>query len=244
MRPLLASIIALALAASAEGSQTQREIALRHLRDGQEALQQERFEQAERAFKTAIELDWQLELAHYGLGQTYMATRRYVEAVQAYEKCRDVFLSNEADRLSNSVEAERRLDDQIRSLRDLRRGLETGRQRTNNLTATLNQIDSEIRQLEGLRHRGRESAAATPPYILIALGSALFRTNAFPHAEREWRRAIAINSNIGEAHNNLAVLYMLTDRLDEAEKEIALAETAGFKVSPQFKADVKRRRAK
>ena len=57
--------------------------AVQHLRAGQEALQSERFDEAEREFKSAIDLDPLLELAHYGLGQTYMATRRYVEAVKA-----------------------------------------------------------------------------------------------------------------------------------------------------------------
>ena len=43
-----------------------------------------------------------------------------------------------------------------------------------------------------------------------------------------------------EAHNNLAVVLMLTGRLEEAEREMKTAEKAGFRVSPQFKEDLKK----
>jgi tetratricopeptide (TPR) repeat protein len=232
----------LVLATTAAAQQAQREIALQHLRTGQQALQQERYEEAERAFKSALDFDSRLELAHYGLGQTYMATRRYAEAVQAYTRCRATFHANESDRLASNVDAERRLDDQIRSLRDLRRGLESGRQRTPNLATALSQIDSEIRQLEGLRRRTPGSAPVTPPYISMALGSAFFRTGAFAEAEQEWRNSLAVDPTLGEVHSNLAVVLMLTQRYDEAGREIELAEKAGFKVSPKLKEDLQSRR--
>ena len=37
------------------------------------------------------------------------------------------------------------------------------------------------------------------------------------------------------AHNNLAVVCMMTGRLDEARKEITAAEEAGFMVAQRFK---------
>jgi hypothetical protein len=46
---------------------------------------------------------------------------------------------------------------------------------------------------------------------------------------------------MGEAHNNVAVVYMLTGRLDEAKAEVKLAEKAGFKVNPKFKEDLEQR---
>ena len=52
---------------------------------------------------------------------------------------------------------------------------------------------------------------------------------------------IDANPKLGEAHNNLAVIYMQTGRFDEALQELTLAEKAGFRVNPQFKADLKER---
>ena len=60
-----------------------------------------------------------------------------------------------------------------------------------------------------------------------------------PNAEKEYKTAIATNPKIGESHNNLAVVYMLTDRLSEAEAEMRQAEKVGYPVHPQFKQDPK-----
>jgi Tfp pilus assembly protein PilF len=230
--------------AIAREAQNQQARAVQHLRAGQDALRSEKWDEAEKEFKAAIELDPLLELAHYGLGQTYMATKRYVEAVKAYVATRDAFQRAVADQVANTVDAERRLDDQIRSLRDERHALESGRVRTmnNTLQTKLNQIDDQIRHLEGMRRREAGTVPATPAYISIALGSAYFRTNAFADAEREWRAAVAADPKLGEAHNNLAVVLMLTGRFDEAEQEVKLAEKNGHKVSDAFKADLMKAR--
>ena len=53
---------------------------------------------------------------------------------------------------------------------------------------------------------------------------------------------MALHPKLGEAHNNLAVIYMQTGRLATAEEEIRAAEKAGFRVSSQFKDDLKRLR--
>jgi tetratricopeptide (TPR) repeat protein len=242
---LVTTMLALAVAASAQAQGSQSRAAVQHLRAGQDALQSEKWEEAEREFKQAIGADPLLELAHYGLGQTYMATKRYVEAVKAYTGARDAFHRAAGDQITNSVEWERRLDDQIRSLRDTRRGLESGRLRSSgtNQATKLGEIDDQIRQLEAMRRQDRASAPVTPAYISVALGSAYFRTGSFPDAEREWRAALDANPKLGEAHNNLAVVLMLTGRFDEAEREVELAEKNGRKVSDAFKADLKARKA-
>ena len=41
-------------------------------------------------------------------------------------------------------------------------------------------------------------------------------------------------------HNNLAVVYMQTGRLAEADAEIKAAEKTGFRVNPQLKEDLKK----
>ena len=50
----------------------------------------------------------------------------------------------------------------------------------------------------------------------------------------------AATPKLGEAHNNLAVVLMLTKRYPEATEELKAAEAAGFKVNPQFKEDLKK----
>ena len=239
------AVLALSLGPAHAFTQTAQERAFRHLRAGQDALQTERWEIAEREFKAAIELDPLLELAHYGLGQTYMATKRYVEAVRAYIATRDAFHRTATEQMADSLAAEQRIDEQIRSLQDQRRLLSSGKVRSTLVPDSLTRIDEQIRQLQAGRGRRRDGAApSTPPYISVALGSAYFRTNAFADAEREWRAALQVDPKIGEAHNNLAVVLMLTGRFDEAEREVDLAEKSGHRVSDRFKDDLKTAKAK
>ena len=49
-----------------------------------------------------------------------------------------------------------------------------------------------------------------------------------------------MNPKFGEAHNNLAVIYMTSGRYKDAEAEVKAAEKAGFRVNPQFKEDLKK----
>src|SRR5207249_701082 len=116
--------------------------------------------------------------------------------------------------------------------------------KTANTQATILRLDTQIKQLQYQRHRGAERPEGTPAWISLALGSAYFRTSAMPDAEREYREALKAEPNLGEAHNNLAVVCMLTGRYDEAEQEVAAAEKAGFRVNPQFKQDLKAKRGK
>jgi tetratricopeptide (TPR) repeat protein len=222
--------------------------ALLHYRLGEEALHGERFEVAEKEFREAVKLDPLLHLAHYGLGQVHMMTKRYSLAVIAFVDARTAFHTGAARVLQDSVLYERQVDDQIRALEDVRRTLDLderngpGRPKVADPNATLQRIDAQIGLLKSQRRRSPDRPAETPAWISLALGSAYFRTDALADAEREYREALRADTRLGEAHNNLAVVLMLTRRYDEAEKEIQAAARAGFRVDPRFKDDLKERR--
>jgi tetratricopeptide (TPR) repeat protein len=200
--------------------------------------------EAEREFREAIRLDPLLAAAHYGLGQVYMATKRYPDAVRAYASCRDAFHAQDSDRLMNEKAAEQRIEAQVRALRDYLRLLQSGRYKSGGLAVSaIQRTETQIRDLERRKYRGEHNALETPPGVSLALGSAYFRTSAFGDAEREYRAALDADADLGEAHNNLAVVYLLTGRLDEAEKAVQKAERAGFRVNPQLKNDIEARKA-
>ena len=224
---------------------TRRE-ALQHYRLGEDSLKSERFDEAENEFQSAAKLDPQLELAPYGLGRVYMVTKRYVEAIAAFSKCRDIFQNNASTVAQDRTAFEQRIDDQIRALEDTKHMYEsgTGNNRTANVAVTIQNLQMQINTLRGQRRRGGEHPEPTPAWISIALGSAYFRANDMASAEREYREALKVDPKLGEAHNNLAVVYMLTGRYDDAEREIKEAEANGFRVNPQFKEDLKKAKSK
>lgn len=225
------------------GDEASRLQALVHYRQGQQAFASEDFERAEAEFKAAIRLDPLLFLAHYGLGQVHMSTRSYPEAVRAFTGSREAFHAEESKRLLDATLWNRRLEEQIRAVEDALRGLQAQAPQLPiaNAQSMIARIESQLHELKRRRQRGDKVPAPTPPGISIALGSAYFRSGALADAEREYRAALEVNPKLGEAHNNLAVVYLLTGRLDQAQDELRLAEKAGFKVDPGLRQDLKKR---
>jgi tetratricopeptide (TPR) repeat protein len=240
----LVSLAAVALgpaAAATEGlDEKQRQDALKRYRRGEDALQGERLEEAAREFAAAARLDPLLTLAHYGLGQANMGLKRYPEAVKAFEGCREAFLAIGSLGLRNAAEADRRRTEAIDALRESIALLERNSRRASANQNAVRRMEDRLRDLERARQQGGEGLDV-PAEVPFSLGSAYFRVGSLPDAEREYLAAIRANPRLGEAHSNLAVVYLLTNRPQDAQRELEAAEKAGFRVNPQLKKDVESR---
>ena len=222
-------------------------------RESQPALLAANHQAAEPLLARALALDPLNAFAQYGQGEAHMAAHRYPEAVAAFSRSREAFrctsrLSGEERKL-----AERRMRDAIRELRDGIRSLEDRRlkesrvawKEMNGETATLqetqratNNLRNRLEDLESaLKHGDR-----APLGVTLALGTAHFQAGALDAAEREFRAVIRADPDSGDAHNNLAVVCMLTGRLDEAVREVRATENAGVPVTPQLKQELERRK--
>lgn len=223
-------------------SEQNRQSARQHYRAGLEAMRDESWEKAAEEFRAAVQLDRLLVMAHYGLGQSAMATRDYAAAVQAFLGCRGAHHELAALQHSNRALADQRRDDEIRELRESIRLFQGGGAKTFSVQNTVLRLETRLQQLESDRRRGSQTVE-TPAEFSLALGSAYFRIGKIKEAERAYRDAIRVNPKMGEARNNLAVVYLMTGRLAEAESEMKAAEKAGFAVNPRFKDDLKRAQA-
>jgi tetratricopeptide (TPR) repeat protein len=245
---LLLGILLLGVAAPspADVGVDNRRQALQHYRAGEAALSSEHYDEAVAEFRQAISLDPLLVMAHYGLGQAHMALKEYAEAVRAYLNCRKAFQDDLASQFQSEMEWGRRIDDQIRALEDQIAILSSGRPNSQSQrplsSVNVTNLQQQIDTLRARRKVGASVVVKTPPWISVALGSAYFRSNELTDAEREYKAALDADSKVGEAHNNLAVVQMLTGRLEEAEQELKLAEKAGFHVNPGLKKDLQKRK--
>lgn len=214
-----------------------------HYRLGWDSLRSEAWDAAVKEFKQAIDLYPKFTLAYYGLGKAYMGLRRFPDAARAYETCRDFYVVKAGEKFSGQLDATRQRRDRMMELQDLSQQYSRGPQ-TRQTQDVQRQIQNAIRQNQETIDRGLNLNidANAPAFVSVALGSAYFRSERFGDAEREYKAALADDPKAGEAHNNLAVLYMLTGRLDESAKEVGLAEKAGFKVNPDFKKDLQEKR--
>jgi tetratricopeptide (TPR) repeat protein len=219
-------------------SQEDRRAAIERYREGQQYLVSEQWAKAAEEFTAAIKLDSLLTLAHYGLGQAYMGMKDYSAAIRAFSGCKEAHHRLAQLQDSNRVAVERMQDEELRELRDSLRTLQSGTNKGAN-PLTLQGLQNRIRDLENARQRNMPVEQSTPAEVSLALGSAYFRRGDLADAEREYRAAIAVSPKMGEAHNNLAVVLFMTQRVDEAKGEAALAKKNGFKVNPQFEEDLK-----
>ena len=222
--------------------------ALDHLREGQRLMRAESFDAAAREFGLAVHLDPLLVMAHYGRGQAQMALKDFPAAVQAYLGCREAWAKIRAADADDRLAFAESRDDEIRELRDTARDVEAtlrtippnsaaGAALLRRLQRLQNQIDA-LEQLRGVEVEG--GAVGTPASLSLALGSAYFRDGRLADAEREYKAAVAARSSFGEAHSNLAVLYLQTGRPAEAMEEVRRAAKAGFRVHPDLRKTIEK----
>jgi tetratricopeptide (TPR) repeat protein len=210
-----------------------RRQAMEFYRTGQEHMAAERFDLAAQAFTSAIGKDELLSVAHYQLGQAYMNLRRYGSAIQAYKGSIDALKALHSLEESSKFLVDKQREDEVRELR-----VEINQLK--NLSPLKREVlEQRLRGLEQQRADYRADFHA-PAFVLLALGSAYFRNGELAPAEEEWEAAIAADPKYGEAHNNLAVVYMMTMRKKEAENAVKAAEKSGFRVNPQLKEDIRR----
>ena len=241
MAHLLTSLIVLALALAPQTSTLQRDIdrdeARKHYRAGERLMAREAFEGAVREYRTAAELDPDYVLAYYSSGQALMALRRYPEALEAFIDARDTIVHQSHLDLKGQAQAERNRRDEINDLEDSLQKVRSGKIGGYG-TATMaleTGIEQRLSLLHDAEQRGLGNEPQIPAELSLALGSAYYRQGQREEAEREYRSAIRRRGNLGEAHNNLAVVCMASGRFEEAGKEIHAAEEAGYRVSQLFK---------
>jgi tetratricopeptide (TPR) repeat protein len=209
---------------------------------GFEYMRSEQWEKAAEAFQQAVDIDNEFELAYYMLGRADMPLKRYIAASAAFLKCKQLYLAQAGKQFSNAQEAQRYRNDRLIEIDELIRQTQSGPP-TARSSEQLRQLQEQRRQLQDLVSRGNNMTITTgvPAWVSLSLGSAYFRSGKLAEAEREYKEAIATDSRSGEAHNNLAVVFLETGRVAEADASIKAAKRAGFNVNPQLEQEIKNR---
>jgi Flp pilus assembly protein TadD len=230
------------------GASVEAQIANQHYKKGWEAMRAEYWAEAAREFQQAIDSDPRFTLAYYSLGRAEMGLHDFPKAIAAYIKCRELYVAANGEPYSNQVDAARRIDDRLLELRTtLNQANQRGGTRTPTQTQSLmvRELQTQIDRLEQARDRDLNLTLDTkvPYFVPHALGAAYFRSGRFADAEREYHAALEANPASGETHNNLAVLYLVTNRPLDARAAVTSAEKVGFKVHPDLKDEIEKRKS-
>jgi tetratricopeptide (TPR) repeat protein len=238
------ALFALSVVAAAQYAPRQSnpngERARKHYLSGWEHMRAEEFDQAAGEFRSAIELNPKFAIAYFSLGRAYQNLHRYSEAVQALTTSRDLYEAQASAKFNSQMEADRYRQDRLLELQDMRSQILKGPQsdRTQN---SARQVDDAIRQTNEEKSRGTDIAIENPvpSFVSLSLGSALFRAERLQEAEIAYKAAIKADQKAGEAHNNLAVLYLMQSRYTDAMTEVMAAEKNGFRVNPELKDEIR-----
>jgi superkiller protein 3 len=228
-----------------QGANVER--ALRLYKIGWESMHSEAWADAARQFQQSIDIDPKFALAYYALGRAEMALRNFAKAIDAYTKCRDLYVAIGGEHFNSQLEATKRLDDRILETRiaiDQAGQASAAKAGTQSQNLMVRELQHQLDRLTQAKDRNVTiSLDVTVPYFVpLALGAAYFRSGKLADAEREDKVAIDADPKAGEAHNNLAVVYLVTGRLDAAAQEVALAEKWAFRVNPDLKAEIAEKR--
>jgi len=237
LRFALVLVLVPALAAHAADDAFQQRKAMDPFKKGEERLRAEKYAEAAAEFQKAVAIYPRFVLAHYGLGQSQMALKHYDDAVTAFSAARDAYYtmaSMKGDDRLRALETGQRMLDEYRNLTGIEGGGRTGK--------GINERLNVLRDLDQVKKLD-DGNPQPPAEISLALAGAHFRNGNLAEAEKENKNALKANPAYGQAHNNLAVLYMMGGKIPEAQAELALAEKSGFTVNPKLKEELERRAA-
>ena len=250
MRGILLFLTALTLQTPAPRAVITPDIqrAQQHDRAGWSRVDAKDFAGAAREFEAALQIYPEYADALHGLGKSRMALKDFAGAARAFERCRDAYAQEGTRDAEQRLLANRARQNQIETLRRRLADLEgpqpvsaTGRAGAPSTTTEVIDLKQQIREIQAQRESGPATGqpSPVPAFVSLALGSAYFRLDRLPDAEREFRAAIAVDPKFGEARSNLALVCLLTGRAAEAQEHVKVAEEARFSVNPELKRQIR-----
>ena len=245
--PVLAAVLLLlvTVAAGVSIGQSVRDRAREPYVAGLEQMRNEAFDAAAASFTAAIGIDPDFDMAHYMLGRVRLAQKNYAAAVQSLIKARDLFMAQNSRSFADRREGQRVRRERLAGIDDLLSNLQRVTPQTLQIREQIRQLEERKRQLEDLeREKDLNPDKQIPAFVSLSLGSALYRAGRVPEAETAYAAAVAADPKTGEAHNNLAVIYLETGRYAQAKASLRAAEKAGVKVHPALKSEIEAKAGK
>ena len=234
---LLSACLQVAPPQAAAGTDVRR--AQQHDRKAWSAYDAKDYAGAAESFRAAIQILPEYADALYGLGRTQLALNDPASAARSLEAARAAYQREGRRTADARMAAWQARADKLRELK----AQQTQQAQTatpvagTSAKATDADLALQIRELEQAHDPEPLSGeqGAVPAHVLLPLGSAYFRLGRVADAEAMFSEAIRVDPKFGEAHSNLALVYLQTGRPDQALNEVTIAEELKFPVNPELK---------
>jgi tetratricopeptide (TPR) repeat protein len=246
---LAAAVLCSAVAPSsaATPSATEMRQADRHCQGGLKALQAGNLAKAREAFAKAFAAAPDFPPAHLGLGHVASAEQDFETALAEYTKAREAWGTFgellgelEMERWSRTQDEIRRMEDQLRDMRNQDRASDAGESLSTTQRTLETSLEQRIQTLQAVPRPVPGARVEPPADLEFHRGNALFRLARYEEARVAWEASAEQNPKFALVHNNLAVLYYKAGRIEDARRAVAAAEALGMTVHPDLKADIER----
>lgn len=208
-----------------------------HYTKAMKLLAENKLGEGEAELLEAVKTFPQLAEGYVELGNLSMNRGEFREGLERYLKARDALAELQGIKRQQEVERQRRLQESIDLLNERISDLSRSQS-----AADQGKIQQAMVRLEKLQQErsNAQPPTETPftPEIHFLVGTAHMKLEQFEEAAKEFREALALRPNFGEAHNNLAVVLYYRRDYPACWEHLRAAEQAGVRVDPQFKEEL------
>jgi len=213
----------------------------KYLQNGLKSLKKGNLEKAKKHFLECLEKFPQYVQAHFFLSQIFYQKGDLENALVQIEKAKrdSDAMTRVLMNAQKEAESQRRAQrmDLGRQLENLEAAWETQDGRCA-FTAAIISTRSEINALEGQEAVSVASSTSIPANYFFLHGNILFRLKDYENARKQYLAAIQIDPKLGEAYNNLANLYYMARKYEEALDCMNQAVVSGVEINENLKGAV------
>jgi tetratricopeptide (TPR) repeat protein len=251
---LVVTATATAMGAASDTQERQLRRAMSDAASGMSALGKGNVKKARELFEQSLAAVPDYPEGHLGLGHIAMQEKRFEDALKEFQAAEAGYTSMSAVAAQMASARYSRSRDELQSLRAELSKLDsqtmqnkapqagtTARDASESqVERDRTQLQSRIRTLEAMNPPSSTGKPEAPAEVFFFEGNALFDLKRTQEAIAMWEKARERNAKLPLVENNLAVAYWTTGRLDDARTAMERAEALGFKVNPNFRADLEK----
>jgi tetratricopeptide (TPR) repeat protein len=215
--------------------------ASKHCDRGFRLLEKWQVDKARASFEKALKLVPSYPDGHVGLGHVALNAKQYEAALAEYELAREGYTKLGDQLFDQRMKRYHDSRGKINDLKQLLSVLESGQEgdpSSTDMVFRITAIEVQIDTLENLPPPTKEAATEPPGEFDFHVGNALARLGRWEEAVEALESCIRKSPEFPAAHNNIALAYWRSGRVEDARKSLLHAEALGFDVNPRFKADL------
>jgi tetratricopeptide (TPR) repeat protein len=209
---------------------------------GQQLFLKKSFKKAEKSFLECLKkfpkfsrADYYLSQIYYDRGDLLKALDNIRKAKENYKFVAELDVATQLEYLSMLREQKRNLEAELRDMQDIatRGGMTTSKSRE--LEARMVSHKNSIRKIDDRLKVPLVEAKGIPAGYYYVHGNILFKLKKFKEALDMYFKTVEIDPQHGSAYNNIANLFYMGRKYQQALFYLSKAEGCGIKVNPKFR---------